>query len=58
MVTKYRIVRDDGNSDAIAGQSFASYDEAHVVLERYYGDLCCSDERECYHIVSELNSTA
>ncbi len=54
-MTRYRIIRDDGINDAIAGQSFASYDKAHVVLERYYGDLCCSDERECYHIVDESN---
>ncbi|MFM7086535.1 MAG: hypothetical protein ACKOXO_06045 [Cyanobium sp.] len=49
-MTLYRIVRDDGLSDAIAGQAFASYDEAHDVLERYYADLCCSDDREYYHI--------
>ncbi len=57
-MSRYRIIRDDGSSDAIAGQSFASYDEACVVLERYYGDLCCSDERECYPIVDEPNRVA
>ena len=51
---RYRIIRDDGINDAIAGQSFSSYDKAHMVLERYYSNLCCSDdERECYHIVDE-----
>lgn len=53
-MTRYRIVKDDGLNDAIAGQSFSSYDKAHLVLERYYSDLCCScDQRECYHIVDE-----
>jgi len=52
-MTRYRIVRDDGLSDAIAGQSFESYDAAYAVLERYYGDLCCSDEREYYSIEAE-----
>ena len=51
---RYRIIRDDGINDAITGQSFSSYDKAHIVLERYYNDLCCSDdERECYDIVDE-----
>lgn len=49
-MSSYRIVRDDGQSDGIAGQCFASYDEAHAVLERYYADLCCSDDREYYRI--------
>ena len=52
-MTRYRIVRDDGQPDTIAGQSFATYDAAYAVLERYYGDLCCSDEREYYRIVAE-----
>jgi hypothetical protein len=52
-MTLYRITRDDGQLDDIAGTSFASYDEAHAVLERYYSDLCCSDEREYYRIVAD-----
>lgn len=52
-MSPYRILRDDGRCDAIAGRSYASYDEAHVVLERYYADLCCSDEREYYRIEEE-----
>jgi hypothetical protein len=32
---------------------FASYDEAYIVLERYYADFCCSDERESYRIEAE-----
>jgi hypothetical protein len=52
-VSSYRILRDDGVSDGIAGRRYASYDEAHAELERYYADLCCSDEREYYRIVEE-----
>jgi hypothetical protein len=52
-MTRYRIVRDDGRRDAIAGGRFDSYDAAYAVLERYYGDLCCSDERETYRIEQE-----
>ena len=52
-MSPYRILRDDGCSDAIAGRRYASYDEAHAVLERYYADLCCSDEREYYRIEEE-----
>lgn len=47
----FLITRDDGGCDGIAGQRLATYDEAHAVLERYYADLCCSDEREYYRIV-------
>ena len=56
-MTLYRITRDDGQRDDMAGKSFASYDEAHAVLERYYSDLCCSDEREYYRIVAEPAET-
>ena len=52
----YRIVRDDGQLDSIAGQSFATYDAAYAVLERYYGDMCCSDDRE-YYSVEENSDT-
>ena len=47
----FLIQRDDGIHDGIAGQQFSRYDEAHAVLERYYADLCCSDDREYYRIV-------
>jgi hypothetical protein len=50
---RFSIVRDDGLRDAIAGQSFESYAAAYAVLERYHGDLCCSDEREYYRIEEE-----
>ena len=50
MTDRFVIRRDDGVIDAIAGQAFATYDEAYAVLERYYADLCCSDDREYYRI--------
>ena len=49
-MNRYRIVRDDGQLDSIAGQSFATHDAAYAVLERYYGDMCCSDDREYYSV--------
>ena len=50
MSTGFRITRDDGLSDQLAGRCFATYDEAYALLERYYADLCCSDDREYYRI--------
>jgi hypothetical protein len=46
----HRIVRDDGIDDAVTRLRFASYDEAYDELERFYGDLCCSDDRIEYLI--------
>ncbi len=50
-MSSYLIRRDDGISDGIAGQVFDSYDAAYAVVERYYADMCCSDDREYYRIV-------
>ena len=50
-ISSYLIQRDDGISDGIAGQVFDSYDAAYAVVERYYADMCCSDDREYYRIV-------
>jgi hypothetical protein len=44
------IVRDDGGSDQLTSRRYGSYAEAYDVLERYYGDLCCSDDRHYYRI--------
>lgn len=55
-MTRYRIVRDDGLHDGIAGQLYTSYNAAYNELERYYGDLCCSDDREFYRIVEEADA--
>ena len=50
-MTSHLIRRDDGISDGIAGQVFDSYDAAYAVVERYYADMCCSDDREYNRIV-------
>ena len=49
-MSSYLIRRDDGISDGIAGQVFDSYDAAYAAVERYYADVCCSDDREYYRI--------
>ena len=46
-----RILRDDGAEDTLTSRIFSSYDDAYDVLERFYADLCCSDERIEYSIV-------
>lgn len=51
-----RIVRDDGVEDELTRLYFSSYDEAYDELERFYGDLCCSDERVEYSIVSQAGA--
>lgn len=53
-----RIVRDDGQQDAITRRHFSHYDEAYDVLERFYADLCCSDERIEYSIVDTATTAS
>ena len=55
-MTQYRIRRDDGVSDSITKRLYASYNEAHQELERYYADLCCSDDREYYRIEEDTSA--
>ena len=50
-MSSFLIRRDDGINDGIAGQVFDSYEAAYAVVERYYADICCSDDREYYRIV-------
>jgi hypothetical protein len=52
------IQRDDGQSDRITRGRYASYDEAHAERERYYADLCCSDERVYYRIEEDAGVAA
>ena len=52
-IQSIRIVRDDGQQDAITRRCYSHYDEAYDVLERFYADLCCSDERIEYSIVDD-----
>jgi hypothetical protein len=54
---RVQIVRDDGGRDALAGRCFSSYEAAYDELERYYADLCCSDDREYYRIVPLTSSS-
>ncbi len=37
----------------MVGEEFESCGGAYDVLERYYADLCCSDERSYYRIVEQ-----
>ena len=39
----YKIIRIDGKDDELTSQSFDNYSEAYDLLEKLYGDLCCSD---------------
>ena len=39
----YKIIRIDGKEDKITSQYFDNYSEAYILLERIYGELCCSD---------------
>ena len=45
-----RVVRDDGLEDSLTRRVYSTYDEAYDELERFYADLCCSDERVEYSI--------
>ena len=55
-IQSIRIVRDDGQQDAITRRHYRNYDEAYDELERFYGDLCCSDERIEYSIVEDAQT--
>ena len=39
----YKIIRIDGKDDKLTAQSFEKYSDAYDLLEKIYGDLCCSD---------------
>ena len=45
-----KVVRDDGVEDALTRRCYATYGEAYDELDRFYGDLCCSDDRIEYSI--------
>ena len=51
----HRIIRRDGQEDGLTRQSFSSYDMAYEQLERYYGDLCCSDDDRIDYVIVEMN---
>ena len=39
----YKIVRIDGIEDDVTSQTFSNYEEAYDLLDKIYGDICCSD---------------
>ena len=53
--TIHSIVRSDGHSDCLTRQSYSSYEMAYEQLERYYGDLCCSDDDRIDYVIVPLN---
>ena len=52
---KFRITRHDDDEDEITSQTFDNYNDAYVLLEEIYGDMCCSDadyeDRPYYEII-------
>ena len=53
--TTHRIVRSDGQHDVLTRQSFSSYDMAYEQLERYFGNLCSSDDDRIDYVIVALN---
>ncbi len=53
----YKIIRLDGKEDKITSYYFNNYSEAYDLLEKIYGNLCCSDsdyeDRNYYDIVEK-----
>ena len=39
----YKIVRIDGKEDGITSQIFLNYSDAYDLLDKIYGEVCCSD---------------
>ena len=39
----YKIVRIDGKEDDVTSQTFSNYTDAYNLLDKIYGDICCSD---------------
>ena len=39
----YKITRIDGKEDDLTSQTFSNYSDAYNLLDKIYGDLCCSD---------------
>ena len=40
---RYKIVRIDGKADKVTSIIFSNYGDAYDLLEKIYGDICCSD---------------
>ena len=39
----YKIIRIDGKEDDVTSQTFSNYADAYDLLDKIYGDICCSD---------------
>ena len=39
----YKIVRFDGKEDDVTSRTFSNYEDAYDLLDKIYGDICCSD---------------
>ena len=54
----YKIIRLDGKEDKITSYYFENYSDAYDLLEKIYGNLCCSDsdyEETTYYDIVEKN---
>ena len=40
----YKIVRIDGKEDDVTSQTFSNYADAYDLLDKIYGETCCSDD--------------
>ena len=49
----YRIIRIDGKEDNVTCQTFSNYRDAYDLLDKIYGDICCSDEDINYYDIVE-----
>ena len=39
----YKILRIDGKEDTVTSQTFLNYADAYDLLDKMFGDICCSD---------------
>ena len=54
----YKIIRLDGKEDKITSYSFENYSDAYELIDKIYGNICCSDsdyEDIIYYDIVENN---
>ena len=54
----YKLIRIDGKEDKLTSYQFDNYKEAYDLLNKIYGDICCSDigdEDLIYYDIVENN---
>ena len=39
----FKIIRIDGMEDELTSQTFLNYADAYDLIDKLYGDICCSD---------------